>query len=134
MGSSMVQVPESKTTPFWTDEKHVNYLNTMEASFVRTMFQNKGCRSSSSHHSRQILRLDRQVPDSSESTLDLKPHHGSRTRKHHTPSDSMGPTMRRTRRRSSQPFNSNDQVVPQVENESKGVAPYNGDFDKGAEN
>lgn len=26
------------------------------------------------------------------------------------------------------------QVVPQVENESKGVAPYNGDFDKGAEN
>jgi len=25
-------------------------------------------------------------------------------------------------------------VVPQVENESKGVAPYNGDFDNGAEN
>lgn len=84
--SSMVQVPESKTTSFWTDEKHVNYLNTMEASFVRTMFQNKGCRSSSSHHSRQILRLDRQLPDSSESTLDLKPQHGSRSRKHHTPS------------------------------------------------
>ncbi|KAK2367018.1 hypothetical protein QL285_080338 [Trifolium repens] len=145
MDSSMVQVPASKTSSFWTDEKHVNYLNTMEASFVRKMFENKNCcccSSSSNHnrmiptidHHRQILRLDRNLPDSSESTLDLKPHQRRRTRKYHAPSDLMSPKMRRTRRRTSQPFNSShDQVVPQVEIESKGAA-YNGDSDKGAEN
>ncbi|XP_045811715.1 uncharacterized protein LOC123905952 [Trifolium pratense] len=144
MDSSTVQVPASKTTSFWTDEKHVNYLNTMEASFVRTMFENKNYYSSSSsnlnrqitridHHG-QILRLDRNLPDSSESTLDLKPHKRRRTRKYHAPSDLMGPKTRRTRRRTSQPFNSShDQVVPQIENESKGAA-YNGESDKGAEN
>jgi hypothetical protein len=96
MDSSMVEVPASKTASFWTDEKHVNYLNTMEASFVRTMFENKNCCSSSSSnhnrvipkidHHRQILRLDRNLPDSSESTLDLKPHQRRRTRKYHAPS------------------------------------------------
>jgi hypothetical protein len=98
MDSSMVQVPASKTSSFWTDEKHVNYLNTMEASFVRKMFENKNCcccsSSSSNHnrmiptidHHRQILRLDRNLPDSSESTLDLKPHQRRRTRKYHAPS------------------------------------------------
>ncbi|GAU32872.1 hypothetical protein TSUD_292380 [Trifolium subterraneum] len=93
----MVQVPASKTTSFWTDEKHVNYLNTMEASFVRTMFENKNCSSSSSSsnhnrlipnndHHRQILRLNRNLPDSSESTLDSKPRQRRRTRKYHAPS------------------------------------------------
>ncbi|WJX71440.1 hypothetical protein P8452_55435 [Trifolium repens] len=104
MDSSMVQVPASKTSSFWTDEKHVNYLNTMEASFVRKMFENKNCcccSSSSNHnrmiptidHHRQILRLDRNLPDSSESTLDLKPHQRRRTRKYHAPSDLMSPKM-----------------------------------------
>ncbi|XP_058773441.1 uncharacterized protein LOC131647576 isoform X1 [Vicia villosa] len=121
---------DSSTMSFWTDEKHVNYLNTMEASFVRSMFQNK---TSSSNHNRPILRLDRHLPDSSESTLDLKPHNRSRTRKYHAPSsDLIGSTTRRTRRRTSQPFNSSqDQVVPHVENESK--CAYNGDSDKGAD-
>ncbi|KAL5080976.1 hypothetical protein RYX36_009397 [Vicia faba] len=120
---------DSSTTSFWTDQKHVNYLNTMEASFVRAMFQHK---SSSSNHNPPILRLDRHLPDSSESTLDLKPHNRSRTRKYHAPSDLIGPATRRVRRRTSQPFNSSqDQVVPHVENESKGG--YNGDSDKGAD-
>ncbi|XP_058773442.1 uncharacterized protein LOC131647576 isoform X2 [Vicia villosa] len=77
---------DSSTMSFWTDEKHVNYLNTMEASFVRSMFQNK---TSSSNHNRPILRLDRHLPDSSESTLDLKPHNRSRTRKYHAPSSAF---------------------------------------------
>ncbi|XP_027359475.1 uncharacterized protein LOC113868108 [Abrus precatorius] len=127
MGSP-VHVPASETTPFWTDEKHVQFLNTMEASFVRTMLENKCV---SSHH-RYFLPLDRHLPDTSESTLDLKPRR--RTRKYHAPSDSMGPTARRTRRRSFQLCNSSqDQVVPQVEIEREGAA-CNGDDDKRAEN
>ncbi|KAK7270844.1 hypothetical protein RJT34_26308 [Clitoria ternatea] len=125
--NSPVHVPASETTPYWTDEKHVHFLNSMEASFVRTMLGNKSS-SSSRHH---FPRLDRYLPDSSESTLDLKPRRC--TRKHHPPSDSMGPTTRR-RRRSSQPYNSShDQVVPHVENEREGTA-CNGDDDKRAEN
>ncbi|KAK7314997.1 hypothetical protein VNO77_33529 [Canavalia gladiata] len=126
MGSP-AHVPASETTPFWTDEKHVHFLNSMEASFVCTMLEN-------THHHRHFLRLDRHLPDTSDSTLDLKPHPRRRTRKHHAPSDSMGPTGRRTRRRSSQHCNlSQDQVVPQVENEREGAA-CNCDDDKRAEN
>ncbi|TKY45138.1 transmembrane ascorbate ferrireductase [Spatholobus suberectus] len=94
--------PASETTPFWTDEKHVHFLNTMEASFVRTMFESKGA----------STRLDRYLPDTSESTLDLKSHPRRRIRKHHAPAvDSMGPTTRRTRRRSSQHYNSSQDQV-----------------------
>ncbi|KAK7380273.1 hypothetical protein VNO78_32781 [Psophocarpus tetragonolobus] len=124
---------ESEATPFWTDEKHVHFLNSMEASFVRTMLENKA----DSNTTRHSLPLDRYLPDTSESTLDLKPHPRHRTRKLHAPSDSMGPTTRRTRRRSSQPYNSSlDQVVPQVENERESAASAcNGeDDDKRAEN
>ncbi|XP_004515710.1 uncharacterized protein [Cicer arietinum] len=130
--NSTVQIPGSKTTSFWTNEKHVNYLNTMEASFVRTMLENKG--NCSFNHNRQILRLDRNLPDSSESTLDLKSQHRRRTRTHHTPADLMDRTTRIKRRRQSQPLNSShDQVVPETENESKGAA-YNGEGDKEVQN
>ncbi|GFY83233.1 hypothetical protein Acr_03g0001190 [Actinidia rufa] len=47
---------------YWTNERHMHYLSSMEASFVRTMLENNG----------HVLRLDRTLPDSSESTLDLK--------------------------------------------------------------
>ncbi|KAL2334649.1 hypothetical protein Fmac_015862 [Flemingia macrophylla] len=120
----------SETSTFWTDEKHVHFLNTMEASFVRAMLENRS----------NSTRLDRDLPDTSESTLDLKPHPRRRTARHHAPSaDSMGPTSRRTTRRirrSSQPYNSSqDQVVPQVENEREGAAcKYNGEDDKRAQN
>ena len=67
---AMESTHDPETTSIWTDEKHRHYLNTMEASFVRTML----------HHyvvvSPQPLRLDRYLPDTSESTLD------SRTKKH----------------------------------------------------
>ncbi|KAG5133939.1 hypothetical protein JHK82_025127 [Glycine max] len=131
----MAHVPASEATAFWTDEKHVHFLNSMEASFVRTMLQNEG--NSNSSTTRYSLRLDRYLPDTSESTLDLKPNSRChRTVKHHAPSDSMGPTTRRTRirTRSSQPYNSSeDQVVPQVEREGAAAA-CNSDDHKRAEN
>ncbi|OAY30436.2 hypothetical protein MANES_14G027400v8 [Manihot esculenta] len=98
----------NQTEP-WTNEKHLHFLNSMEATFVRTMLENNG----------RHLRLDRYLPDSSESTLDLKSQ--TQRRKKHTTSDMVGPTPRtrgdgrsdkRTRRRlSSQSHDlSQDQV------------------------
>ncbi|CAI0546923.1 unnamed protein product [Linum tenue] len=52
----------------WTNEKHMNFLNSMEATFVRTMLIENN--NSSSLHRRHHLRLDRYLPDSLESTLD----------------------------------------------------------------
>uniref|UniRef100_A0A2P2KX08 Uncharacterized protein MANES_14G027400 n=1 Tax=Rhizophora mucronata TaxID=61149 RepID=A0A2P2KX08_RHIMU len=63
-------VPNNQEEP-WTNEKHVHFLNSMEASFVRTMLENNT----------RWLRLDRYLPDSSESTLDLKSDQ-RRTKKH----------------------------------------------------
>ena len=62
----------------WTDEKHVHFLNSMEACFVRTMLENNG---------RYNQRLDRHLPDSSESTLDCK--HYIQTRKKHATSGNL---------------------------------------------
>ncbi|KAK4784257.1 hypothetical protein SAY86_018625 [Trapa natans] len=50
----------------WTDEKHLKFLDSVEATFIRTMLHG----SNSSHH--PPLPLDRHMPDSSESTQDLK--------------------------------------------------------------
>ncbi|XP_038994647.1 uncharacterized protein LOC120118711 isoform X2 [Hibiscus syriacus] len=110
----------------WTDEKHVHFLNSMEAWFVRTMFENNS--------DRYNLRLDRQLPDSSDSTLDCK-HHNVPTRKKHASSDSIGTTRSKMKVKTdkrlkrpppqrppppppqSQPHDSSpDQVVPQVGN------------------
>lgn len=52
---------------YWTEEKHVQFLNSMEASFVREMFEN--------NDSYLLPRLDRYLPDTSDSTLDLKKTH-----------------------------------------------------------
>ncbi|KAF9668335.1 hypothetical protein SADUNF_Sadunf15G0118000 [Salix dunnii] len=62
----------NKTEHTWTNEEHLHFLKSMEASFVRTMLENNS----------PILRLDRYLPDSSESTLDLK---SQRKKKHGTP-------------------------------------------------
>ncbi|MED6139024.1 hypothetical protein PIB30_079970 [Stylosanthes scabra] len=91
---STLQMPKAETTPFWTEEKHVHFLNTMEASFVRTMLHRNGRESSGSWQ----LRLDRHLPDSFESTLD-----SSEAKKKHAGSDSllmMGPRSRTEKRRS----------------------------------
>ncbi|XP_059451623.1 uncharacterized protein LOC132182401 isoform X2 [Corylus avellana] len=84
-------------TGSWTNEKHLHFLNTMEASFVRAMFENNS----------GILRLDRYLPDSSESTLDLK---AQRKVKHATAAGSGrgrmdGRADKRARRGSSHPCN-----------------------------
>ncbi|KAJ4706067.1 C5a peptidase [Melia azedarach] len=93
----------------WTNEKHVHYLNSMEASFVRTMLENNG----------RLLRLDRYLPDTSDSTLDLK----TQRRKKHTTSGAdiiIGPRSGIDRRRRRQSYHhyphtsSQDQVVPQL--------------------
>ncbi|XP_021648902.2 uncharacterized protein LOC110641481 isoform X1 [Hevea brasiliensis] len=132
------RVASNQTGP-WTNEKHLHFLNSMEAAFVRTMLENNG----------RLLRLDRYLPDSAESTLDLKSQ--SQRRKKHTTSAVVqtnhkksidnaeyaigryfcgdrivGPTPRtrvadrsdkRPRRLSSQSHDpSQDQVVPQIEN------------------
>ncbi|XP_065868610.1 uncharacterized protein [Euphorbia lathyris] len=54
--------PTGSETGQWTNEKHLHFLNSMEAAFVHTMLEDNG----------RSLRLDRYMPDSSESTLDLK--------------------------------------------------------------
>ncbi|KAG4907885.1 hypothetical protein AAZX31_20G144400 [Glycine max] len=120
---AMESTHDPETTSIWTDEKHRHYLNTMEASFVRTML----------HHyvvvSPQPLRLDRYLPDTSESTLD------SRTKKH-APADSVGRSRgRRRKRRSSknQVQNSSaveEQGVSDLENGRESVACGEGGDDK----
>ncbi|KAG5533772.1 hypothetical protein RHGRI_027828 [Rhododendron griersonianum] len=92
----------------WTNERHMDYLNSMEDSFVQTMLKNNG----------SLLRLDRYVPDSSESTLDLKLSERRRRRRHSTSSDIHIPYPKKTRtdmktkRPSSQPHTSSqDQLI-----------------------
>ncbi|KAE8709713.1 putative FAD-binding Berberine family protein [Hibiscus syriacus] len=111
----------------WTDEKHVHFLNSMEAWFVRTMFENNS--------DRYNLRLDRQLPDSSDSTLDCKHHNVPTRKKHASSADSIGTTRSKMKVKTdkrlkrpppqrppppppqSQPHDSSpDQVVPQVGN------------------
>ncbi|KAE8681479.1 putative FAD-binding Berberine family protein [Hibiscus syriacus] len=116
------QVPSNPNEESWTEEKHVKFLNSMEAWFVRTMLDNKD---------RFNLRLDRHVPDTSDSTLDCNCKHNAPTTRNHTTSGFTATNRRkmkarpgkRSRRSSSQPLASTqDQVVPQVENrrEDKG--------------
>lgn len=63
----------------WTNEKHVQFLNWVEASFVRTTFEG-------SSSNRRLLPLNRYIPDSSESTQDLK---SQRKKKLHPPGDDI---------------------------------------------
>ncbi|KAF7133484.1 hypothetical protein RHSIM_Rhsim09G0197400 [Rhododendron simsii] len=91
---------------WWTNERHMDYLNSMEVSFVQTMLKNNG----------SLLRLDRYVPDSSESTLDLKLPERRRRRRHSSSSDIHIPypktrTDMKTKRPSSQPHTSSQDQV-----------------------
>lgn len=54
-------VSSGKTIP-WTNEKHVHFLNSMEAWFVQTMLED----------SRHLLHSDRNMPASSELTVESK--------------------------------------------------------------
>ncbi|CAO2821154.1 unnamed protein product [Amaranthus hypochondriacus] len=82
----------------WTNQKHSNFLRVMEARFVRNMqLENSFINDT---------RLDRFVPDMSESTLDL---HKSDRVKRSCNRQKDRPTIR--------PYKmSHDQVVPQLKN------------------
>ncbi|QHO43952.1 hypothetical protein HN51_009438 [Arachis hypogaea] len=96
---------------YWTQEKHMQFLNTIEASFVRTMLQN-------SIHRRRFLRLDRHLPDAFDSTLNHRHRNPSCATKQNA--RSVGLAIIRRTKRSSLSFNSlEDQVVPQVGNEGE---------------
>ncbi|XP_062120466.1 uncharacterized protein LOC133834759 [Humulus lupulus] len=91
----------------WTDEKHLRYLNSMEASFVRTMIETNNYKS-------RLLRLDRHLPDTSDSTLDLKSQRTSKLKPRIT-SSSERRMDGRVEKRYKISNSSQDQVVPQLE-------------------
>ncbi|KAI3508266.1 hypothetical protein L1887_23272 [Cichorium endivia] len=91
----------------WTNERHLHFLKSVEASFVRTMLKN--------NNRRVLLRMDRYLPDSCESTLDsttTTTMTGTKRRKRHFPSDNLI-DQRRLRLHPSS-THQNDQVVPQI--------------------
>ncbi|GKV04978.1 hypothetical protein SLEP1_g17052 [Rubroshorea leprosula] len=116
--TSSSDVPSHQTDQPWTDEKHVRFLNSMEAWFVRTMLGDTS----------RLLRLDRYLPDSSESTLDSKLILASK-KNHATSVNFMGTRstlingradMRLRGPSPSQPHDSSeDQVVPQMEKQKR---------------
>ncbi|RWR86611.1 hypothetical protein CKAN_01551800 [Cinnamomum micranthum f. kanehirae] len=91
----------------WTNEKHISFLNWMEASFVKRMLKNDDFVDGDA-------RLDRYLPDSAESTLDFDcGRNGKRVH------EKRGSDERRRRRdvvRERSSRRDNDQVVPQMEN------------------
>ncbi|TYI63909.1 hypothetical protein E1A91_D09G049000v1 [Gossypium mustelinum] len=107
-------VPSNPKGESWTEEKHVHFLNSMEAWFVRTMLEN---------NDRYTLRLDRHLPDTCESTLDSK-HNVHKRNNYATSVDFIGPKRSKLKgrpdkrsRRPSQSYHSfQDQVVPQLQN------------------
>ncbi|KAK4571688.1 hypothetical protein RGQ29_030200 [Quercus rubra] len=121
-------------TGSWTNEKHFHFLNSMEASFVRTMFDNNNNNNNNNYfynNNDPILRLDRYLPDSSDSTLDLKKHRNKKLVKQGVGymgnnvkgarAKLYGKTDKRTRRVSSQPsIPPQDQVVPHLESRRTG--------------
>ncbi|KAK9075324.1 hypothetical protein SSX86_003647 [Deinandra increscens subsp. villosa] len=94
----------------WTNERHLNFLKSVEAFFVRTMLDNGDGR---------YLLTDRHVPDCCESTLDSAVAVGRKRKKKHFPADdndaSLVTDRRVTRfRLQSSHFPQDDQVVPRV--------------------
>ncbi|KAL4557107.1 hypothetical protein LXL04_035277 [Taraxacum kok-saghyz] len=95
----------------WTNERHLHFLKSVEDSFVRTILEN-GDR-------RVLLRMDRYLPDSCESTLNSKTTTSTKRRKRHFPSEkldpdiSIDPKVRRLRFQLSSP-SQDDQVVPEI--------------------
>ncbi|GMH28133.1 hypothetical protein Nepgr_029976 [Nepenthes gracilis] len=98
----------NEKTGNWTNEKHLHFLSFMEATFVRTMLESNA----------QKFRLDRYVPDISESTRDLKALKRSRSSDAVDTSSSTTRTSRRRRRSPTDPYNvshDQDQVDPLAE-------------------
>ncbi|XP_010061267.2 uncharacterized protein LOC104448984 [Eucalyptus grandis] len=99
----------------WTDEKHLHFLNSLESSFLRAMFVRRS--------NRPVLRLDRQLPDSCESTCDSAPRRTRNTRTRRDICRSGGPAAAKKPRRSRHSRNppcDDDQVVPQIAKSAAG--------------
>ncbi|XP_051138467.1 uncharacterized protein LOC127256480 isoform X2 [Andrographis paniculata] len=96
----------------WTNERHVRFLNNMEASFVESMFGGGGNGGAAAAVA-PPPPLDRYLPDTAESTQDLAKERRTR---HCTASasGSRGRMDKKTRNFSCQK-SSQDQVVPQVD-------------------
>ncbi|KAL9258633.1 hypothetical protein AKJ16_DCAP18074 [Drosera capensis] len=87
----------------WTNEKHMNYLTIMEATFVRNMLIGTTATAASG----RVVRLDRYVPDVSESTLDATKISRARRQRRQELQQAGSSKMAQTI--------SQDQVVPQIE-------------------
>ncbi|CAN4087795.1 unnamed protein product [Withania somnifera] len=92
--------PNKKANLYWTNERHVHFLNSIEASFVRALLEND--------NAALILPLDRPLPDSTDSTRrrrfsisDINMSSGSRI------------DVEKKTRTSSSSISEQDQVVPQ---------------------
>ncbi|KAI4384762.1 hypothetical protein MLD38_002870 [Melastoma candidum] len=99
----------------WTDEKHSHFLDFLETSFLHAMFGAGGA--GVGEHG----RLDRELPDSCDSTLDSGPHIPRRRRRKTHLSEGMSKQPKKSTRWSSSTSRhhvdpSNDQVVPQLAN------------------
>ncbi|KAL7582219.1 uncharacterized protein LOC111901766 [Lactuca sativa] len=88
----------------WTNERHLHFLKSLEASFVRTMLEKRD--------NRVFLPMDRYLPDSCESTLDSKTTTTTKRRKRHFPTDYLD-EVKRLRLHPSAMLQ-DDQVVPQI--------------------
>ncbi|XP_030532993.1 uncharacterized protein LOC115742692 [Rhodamnia argentea] len=105
---SHAPTPSGGGGTWWTDEKHLHFLDSLESSFLRTMLVRRS--------NRPVLRLDRHLPDSGDSTSDLTP---PGTRKTKTTRDTYcrldGPAAKKSRHsRPSRNHSCDDQVVPQI--------------------
>ncbi|KAI3783977.1 hypothetical protein L1987_43068 [Smallanthus sonchifolius] len=101
----------------WTNERHLNFLKFIEASFVRRMLEN-------GNDNGRLLLMDRHVPDSCESTSDSATVIGRKKRERHFPADNLDASLgidrrvKRLRLHSSH-FPHEDQVVPQMKHVKK---------------
>ncbi|KAI3757613.1 hypothetical protein L6452_05155 [Arctium lappa] len=99
----------------WTNDRHLHFLKSVEASFVRTILEHGG-------GGGRLLRMDRYLPDSCESTLDSKTTICTKRRKRHFPSDNLDTSkgVRRLRLHQFFPSSQDDQVVPQIKHVKTG--------------
>ncbi|KVI07174.1 uncharacterized protein LOC112510041 [Cynara cardunculus var. scolymus] len=93
----------------WTNDRHLHFLKSVEATFVRTVLEDGG-------GGGRLLRMDRYLPDSCESTLDSKTTSCMKRRKRHFPSDNLETSIRvrRLRLHPFYPSSQDDQVVPEI--------------------
>nr|KAJ0186164.1 hypothetical protein LSAT_V11C900478820 [Lactuca sativa] len=75
----------------WTNERHLHFLKSLEASFVRTMLEKRD--------NRVFLPMDRYLPDSCESTLDSKTTTTTKRRKRHFPTGMFDKNINQMHRR-----------------------------------